>query len=218
MAGMSYWVADTALDGTFHEVTVLEGVPHGREGKDWWPIRSPGGMFAVRCSCLVLEFTGRMFCRHIDAPLAHGERSMVPEQDHEVLDRLQALHVEHIEQPGNWKFSWKRDMRWRGFPSRTRTSTKPRGPKVGTSGKPVVCFTGKMERPRKDMIAEAVTAGWEAADNVTLAIDIVVTGDPDSSSSKMRFAQMEGIPIISCWDWSFLMPKGEEGLRELAVA
>ena len=218
MTGMSYWVADTALDGTFHEVTVREGAPEESDHRAWWPIMTPGGVFAVRCSCPVLQFTGRMFCRHIDAPLAHGERSMVPEQDHETLDRLQALYGDHIQQPLQWKFSWKRDMRWRGFPSMTRASTKPRGPRVGSTGRPVVCFTGKMDRQRKDMIAEAIAAGWEAADNVTGAIDVLVAGDPDSTSAKMKFAQVEGIPILGCEDWAVLMPLGEKGLRELALA
>ena len=60
-----------------------------------------------------------------------------------------------------------------------------------------VCFTGKMEMPRKEMEALADAYGLSVASSVSKNLTYLVCADPDSGSGKMKKARSMGVEVIS---------------------
>ena len=60
-----------------------------------------------------------------------------------------------------------------------------------------ICLTGKLSRPRKNLIEEFDTMGYEVVDSVTKGVAYLVTDDPTSGSSKNLKAQKLGVVVIS---------------------
>ncbi|MDP3689562.1 hypothetical protein [Bradyrhizobium sp.] len=158
--------------------------------------------FELSCDCD--GFNG-VICSHIDATLVAGERAMVPEEDWDLADQAMVSVQDLILVPPDWRGAWRQDLVWRGF-----TSVR-RGPRriVGEDGKPVVCFTGAMPRPRKSLIAEAEAAGWDAVDNPHSKLDVLVAADPNGKSAKLAFARKNGIPVLTFSEWGSLTIDGE---------
>jgi len=66
---------------------------------------------------------------------------------------------------------------------------------VSTTEKPGVVFTGEGPMPRKELEKKAREMGFEPSGSVTKKTAVVVTSDPQSSSSKMKKAREWGIPV-----------------------
>lgn len=64
-----------------------------------------------------------------------------------------------------------------------------------------VCFTGKMDKTRSEMEEEGRRRGYEPLDTVTKNLDILVTNDLNSSSSKLKKAREYGTKIMSVQDF-----------------
>lgn len=154
----------------------------------------------VSCDC---DGFNHQFCSHIDATLVAGERAMVPVEDWPAANEAMNDVAGFIAAPSGWKASWRQNMAWRGFASRS----KPR--RTGLTGRPLVCFTGAMPKPRKVLCAEAVSAGWETVDAPHSKIDVLVAADPTGTSNKLKFAREHGIPILTLDEWSSLSVDGE---------
>jgi hypothetical protein len=157
----------------------------------------------VFCDCD--GFDGNI-CSHIDATLVAGERAMVPEEDWPLADEAMKSLAGLIHVPPDWKATWRKNLAWRGFV----TQTRPR--RTGLTGRPLVCFTGAMPKPRKLLCQEAVAAGWETVDAPHSKITVLVAADPTGPSNKLRFAREHGIPILAFEEWATLTVDGE--LRE----
>ncbi|MDH6235137.1 hypothetical protein M2281_005759 [Mesorhizobium soli] len=136
------------------------------------------------------------WCSHIDATIVCGERAMVHPDDLDLAARASARLRGKLKAPDDWKASWRRNMRWRGLATRKFVPST-----VGLSGRPVVCFTGAMDRPRKEFLAEAEKSGWEPVNRVHSKITVMVSSDPHSATAKMDFARWRGIPILSPEEW-----------------
>lgn len=156
----------------------------------------------VRCECP--GFDGVEFCSHVDATLNSGERAMVPEEDRVTADAIMSRMSGPIVAPSDWKGSWRRNMIWRGFGS--RASVRQRFSK---SEKPVVCFTGKFPRPRRELVEQAVAAGWATIDRPHREIDVLVAENSAWGTSKLQFAREVGIPVLTYDEWILLTPDGE---------
>lgn len=174
-------VGSKRAPGTFHIVTVLAD-----------------GSGAV-CDCD--GFDG-LICSHIDAVLIAGERAMVPLEDHALANLASAAVEGRIAPPSTWQGSWRRDLAWRCLSSRA-----PRR-RLGQSGKPVVCFTGSMPRPRKELVVEADGAGWETVDSPSPVISVLVAADANGKSVKLAYARKNGIPIVALDDWPAVLADG----------
>ena len=59
------------------------------------------------------------------------------------------------------------------------------------------CFTGKMEKPRKELENMAEAAGATIKDSVTQGLTYLVMADPNSGSSKAQKAAKYGTKCIS---------------------
>jgi hypothetical protein len=158
----------------------------------------------VSCDCP--GFDG-VICSHIDATLIAGERAMIPVEDRDMVDTAMRAIAGRIVVPDTWKASWRWNYAWRGLP--TRKYGERRYPAVGLSGKPIVCFTGAMPRPRKELLREAEAAGWETVDRPHPSITVLVAADPNGGSNKLQFAREHGIPILAFADWTTLTTDGE---------
>ena len=154
----------------------------------------------VTCDC---DGFNQLFCSHIDATLVAGERAMVPNDDWAAADEAMNAVGGLIVLPSDWKGSWRKNMKWRGFASRS----SPR--RTGLTGRPLVCFTGAMPKPRKLPVAEAEAAGWETVDAPHSKIDVLVAADPTGSSNKLKSARQYGIPILAFDEWVSLSVDGE---------
>lgn len=155
---------------------------------------------SVFCDCDGFD-AANTICSHIDAILLAGEREMVFPDDRLVADDAMKVVAGKIHPPSSWKGSWRKNWRWRGLSVRTRRTIDP-------SGKPVVCFTGKMDRQRKELISEAKENGWEAVDSPHKHITLLVAQDPHGKSDKLTHARKDAIPIISLDDWPEAMLHG----------
>ncbi|MBR22106.1 MAG: DNA polymerase III subunit epsilon [Leifsonia sp.] len=67
-----------------------------------------------------------------------------------------------------------------------------------------VVLTGEMSRPRADLEAALVAAGFRVASAISKKVALLVAADPDSLSGKARKAREYGIPVV-----------GEEYLQQL---
>lgn len=67
-----------------------------------------------------------------------------------------------------------------------------------------VVLTGEMSRPRADLEAALVAAGFRVASAISKKVALLVAADPDSLSGKARKAREYGIPVV-----------GEEYLQRL---
>lgn len=186
MKSISFQVASKSEAGFFHTVTV-----------EW-----PGPTSSCECG----GFDGTI-CSHIDATLVAGERFMVPKADRARTDEAMKAIAGRINIPETWKASWRRNYEWRGLP--TRSIGRHKRPAVGLSGKPIVCFTGAMPRPRKELFQEAEATGWETVDRPHPSITVLVAADPNGRSNKLQFARECGIPILSFEDWNSITVEGE---------
>ena len=174
-------VAAKTLDGDFRNLSISENGD------------------AVECDCA--GFDGDI-CSHIDAVLVANERAMVPEEDWEKADRAVALTLGKIKIPSHWQGAWRKNLRWRGLASKGSTR------RVRDASKPMVCFTGTLDRPRADLIREAHESGWETIDSPSPHIDVLVAANPSGNSAKLAAARKHGIPIITCDEWATLMSDG----------
>lgn len=59
-----------------------------------------------------------------------------------------------------------------------------------------VVLTGDMSRPRADLEAELVAAGFRVASAISKKVALLVAADPDSLSGKARKAREYGIPVV----------------------
>ena len=64
-----------------------------------------------------------------------------------------------------------------------------------------ICFTGKMDMPRKRMHDMAKSVGYNPVNNVTSSLNILVVDDINSNSSKIKKAKKYNIPIVNAKDW-----------------
>lgn len=159
----------------------------------------PGPKAACNCA----GFNGAI-CSHIDATLLAGERAMVPAADRDAAGRAMQAITGLITVPPDWKASWRKDYAWRGLPTRTH-----RQPRIGLSGRPIVCFTGSMPKPRGQLLRDADTSGWETVDRPHSKIRILVAADPNGPSAKLSYAREKGIPILTLAEWTSLTTDGE---------
>lgn len=132
---------------------------------------------------------------------------MVPDEDRSLADEAMKAIAGRITIPTTWKASWRWNYEWRGLP--TRRLGRQRRPAVGLSGKPIVCFTGAMPRPRKELFHEAEAAGWETVDRPHPSTTVLVAADPNGGSNKLQFARENGIPILTFEDWNSITVEGE---------
>lgn len=145
------------------------------------------------CSCGP-GFDG--WCSHIDATLVCGERAMVPVDDHPLADKAMVL-AGRLKVPHDWKAAWRKNSRWRGL---LTGDLRPMST-VGTHGRPVVCFTGTLPRPRQHYLDEAEAAGWETIDRPHKMTAVLVAADPKSGSNKLLFAKRHGIAVLTPDEW-----------------
>ena len=68
-------------------------------------------------------------------------------------------------------------------------------------GRKRICFTGKMEKPRKYYENLALQHNYEISDKVDKSLDILVTTEITRESSKMTLARKYGVKIIELKDW-----------------
>lgn len=164
------------------------------------------GEAEISCDC------GNDFCAHIDATLVVGERAMVPPEDRAKADLIMNMSKGQIIPPKDWKRSWWRDYKWRDVVG-TRQVNHPPGwkpaPMAGSTGKPVVCFTGQGPKQRRELVGEAKASGWDTTNNPTAQIKVLVAEDPNGNSRKLEFAREFGIPIITYDEWQLLTVHGE---------
>ena len=186
MQPISFRCASKSEPGLFHTVTVT------------WP--GP----KVTCDCD--GFNGTI-CSHIDATLIAGERAMVPESDRAAADEAMRAVAGRIVVPAEWRGSWRWNSAWRGIP--TRKYGERKFPTIGLSWKPIVCFTGAMPKPRKELLREAEQAGWETIDRIRPIIIVMVAADPNANSTKLLFAREHGIPILTFEEWAKITTDGE---------
>lgn len=64
-----------------------------------------------------------------------------------------------------------------------------------------VCFTGKMDKPRKFYQDEAKKHGWRPVDGVAKDLTLLVTTEIDRASSKMTAAKKQGVKIVTMEQW-----------------
>lgn len=157
---------------------------------------------SVICDCD--GFDGRI-CSHIDAVLLAQERAMVHSDDWGAADHAVVLAGSRIVVPGDWKGSWRKNLRWRGLSSRGSVSRRA---KIRDHNKPLVCFTGTLDRPRAELIAEAERCGWETIDSPSPFTDVLVAANPLGSSRKLKAARRHGTPIVTSEEWASLLTDG----------
>jgi hypothetical protein len=155
---------------------------------------------AVSCDC---DGFGGVICSHVDAVLIAEERAMVHPEDRELADVATALVRGRIVVPDTWRAAWRKNLRWRGLSSRGSVR------RVRDGSKPLVCFTGTLDRPRAELIAQAQAAGWETIDSPSPFTDVLVAADPLGASRKLKAARTNRTPIVTCEEWSELMHDGE---------
>jgi hypothetical protein len=142
-------------------------------------------------------------CSHIDAVLVAHERAMVHPDDLQFIDSAAAIVGTRIVIPRDWKGSWRKNLRWRGLSGRGNVTRR-----VRDHSKPLVCFTGTLDRPRAELIAEAEHGGWETVNSPSPFTDVLVAADPLGNSSKLKAARKHGTPIVTREEWSILMTDG----------
>lgn len=158
---------------------------------------------AGRASCDCPGFARGRFCRHIDAVLVCREWAMVPEADRAAAEQAMCATECKITAPAAWKATWRKDWAWRGL-SATRAPVNPR-----RSGKPLVCFTGKLPgKKRSEWIAEARAAGWDTTDEPSPFIDVLVASDPDAGTAKLKKARKNRTAVVSAEEWADIMLDG----------
>ena len=148
-------------------------------------------------------------CSHIDATLVAGERGMVHIDDKTLADALAEYMISIPALPATWKANWRKNLLWRGL---SRIGPRPgtyHPPKDRSTGRPVVCFTGKLDRPRAVILAEAEDNGWETIDTPSKITDVLVAANPMGSSAKLAAARTNGTPIVTPEEWAALMADGE---------
>jgi hypothetical protein len=160
-------------------------------------VADDGSTFGCDCG----GFSG-LICSHIDAVLVAQERAMVHPDDWLAADSAVVLIGASIVLPDDWKGAWRKNLRWRGLSSRGSVRRRR------DSSKPVVCFTGTLDRPRSALLAEAVERGWETIDSASPNIDVLVAADPLGNSGKLKAARRNGTPIVTREEWSILMTDG----------
>lgn len=164
---------------------------------------------AKSASCSCDGFDG-IICSHIDATLIAGERAMVPQEDWAVADQAMSAVAGRIVIPPAWKASWRKLLWWRGLsPSRIITI------RTGLTGNPIVCFTGKIPKPRSEIFEDAVARGWEPVDRPHSQTCVLVAADVEGNSIKLQSAREHGIPILSYEEWQTLTTDGELNTRQL---
>ncbi|WP_333812380.1 exonuclease domain-containing protein [Timonella senegalensis] len=60
----------------------------------------------------------------------------------------------------------------------------------------LVVLTGEMSRPRSEIEADLVRAGYTPWNGVTKKVKLLITADPDSLSGKTKKAREYGIPVV----------------------
>jgi len=146
---------------------------------------------------------GMRFCAHIDAVLVAQERAMVHLDDWSSADRAVELVGSRIVIPEEWKGAWRKNLRWRGLSSRGASSRR-----IRDNSKPLVCFTGTLDRSRSALITEAKSMGWETINSPSPYTDVLVAADPLGTSAKLKAARQNGTAIVTCEEWSILMADG----------
>ncbi len=71
----------------------------------------------------------------------------------------------------------------------------------GTSGKPTICFTGKMPEKRSWYEKLAMDHGYEPVDSVTGSLSLLVSAEEDAGSSKAQKAAKLGVRTVSLEEW-----------------
>ena len=154
----------------------------------------------IRCDCGGSE----IWCSHIEATLVEGERAMVRSEHWRSADQAMKIAVGRLQAPPGWKASWRKLLKWRGISSgRVFTPST-----VGQSGLPVVCFTGTMPSPRKQLAAQAEAFGWEVVDNPHSRTAVLVAADLAGTSNKLQFARKHAIPILTLDEWDAMRLDG----------
>lgn len=150
----------------------------------------------IICSC-----KGEAWCSHIDATLVHGERAMVPSEDHKQANRAEALMKKILRPPQDWKSNWKSNRRWRGLGVRESAAMK-----LLRSGNPVVSIQGRGIL-QKASVRIARQNGWAVVSMPAKGVLIHVS-DEAETDPKIIHAQNLGIMIVPHEQWSVIAPMG----------
>ena len=161
----------------------------------WYCVSVSPGDLDVSCDC------ESGFCSHIDATLVAGERAMVHPDDIEIADAAMAMVESRIVPPDNWAASWRKNLKWRGLSGKTH--------RVRDKSKPVVCFTGTLDRPRDELAQQAREGGWEVIGAPSKYTDVLVAADPMGPSRKLVIARKSNTPIVSADEWREIVLTGE---------
>jgi len=166
----------------------------------YWTVSVSDVDQTAHCNCSA--FT--TMCSHIDATLIANERAMVHPDDRDIADKAYLVCLGVIAAPKSWKGIWRKNLAWRGLSGGPRKIANPR-----TSGKPLVCFTGKLPpKERKDWIAEARAHGWETTDEPSRFTDVLVAADPSGNSAKLKLARKHQTPVVDAEEWLAVMVDG----------
>lgn len=79
------------------------------------------------------------------------------------------------------------------------------GNRFGLQPGDMIVLTGDMTRPRAEIEAEVVCAGYVPWSGVTKKVKLVVAADPDSMSGKAKKARDYGIPVVADYVLSGLL-------------
>ncbi len=77
------------------------------------------------------------------------------------------------------------------------------------SGKPTICFTGKMPEKRSYYEKLALDNGFEPVDSVTASLSLLVSAEDDAGSSKAQKAAKLGVRTISLEEWLASLSPGK---------
>ncbi len=77
---------------------------------------------------------------------------------------------------------------------------------ASSAGAEKICFTGKMPLRRSDYAALAAAAGYEAVDDVSSSLSLLVAADVNGTGGKLAKAAKLGIKVISLDEWLKELP------------
>jgi hypothetical protein len=149
---------------------------------------------SVKCDCDGFDGT---ICSHVDAVLLARERAMVLPAHWQAADAASDLISGKLVAPLTWRGAWRRNIAWRGLTGLTQRKLPERD-----SDRPLVCFTGKLDRSR------AKRHGWDTVNSPSRFTDVLVCADPSGTSAKLEAARQNNTPIVSPEEWAEMMLDG----------
>lgn len=146
------------------------------------------------CSCHGVDW-----CSHIDATLRHGERHMVPSEDHAKADEARRIIRGRLKPPADWQASWKDDRVWRGLaPPRSGERERMRW-----DGRPTICFVGAgTAGTREEYLDHAQSLGWRIVDKPSEYVTLVVQSATGSKTARGKLVNSLGLTSIEPPQWN----------------